>query len=76
MNTYLCHGSLRHNRRVMMIDFPLAILPNVYERVSTLDFSTGRSHREFIDSNIGASVFTNGYVTFEDFTLSYKDREV
>ena len=47
-------GRFWHFGRMVMIDQPLAVFPNINEGVSAANFVPGSSHGEFVQANIGA----------------------
>ena len=61
-----------HDRWVVMVDLPLAILPNIYEGIPALNFLASCSHRKFINTNIRARIFPYCDMALQYFTLGCK----
>lgn len=60
---------LGHDAGVVVRNLPLTVLPNVNERVPSLDLISGGSHRELVNSGILAPVVSDGDIALENFTL-------
>lgn len=58
---------------MVMIDYPLAILPNINEGVSAFNLITSRSHFELTHPYVLAPVEADGNMVFQDSTLRSLD---
>lgn len=60
---------LRHDRRMMVTNLPLSILPHIHKGVPSLDLITSSSHCKLINSNIRANIVTDGNTALQNLTL-------
>jgi hypothetical protein len=60
---------LRHDRRVMVTNLPLPILPHIHKRVPSLNLITGCAHSKLINSCILAPVMSDRNTGLQDLTL-------
>ena len=61
--------SLRHDTGMVVVDLPLSILPDVDERVSSLDLVSGGTHGELVNSGVLAPVVSNSHVALKNLAL-------
>lgn len=73
---YYLEKGFGHDRRVMVSDFPLAILIVVEIRVASLDLVTGRTHGEFINASIQGPVVSLDNLAFEQYALRFLLKKV
>ena len=59
-------GRFWHFGRMVMIDQPLAVFPNINEGVSAANFVPGSSHGEFVQANIGAPTGSDRNVALQN----------
>ena len=61
-------SSLRHFRRVVVINLPLIVFQYVDEGITGLDLVSSFPQGELINTNIRTPIVTNAYMTFKNLT--------